>query len=104
MKEFIENVHFNKLDKNNRSTRYYEYLRNQNQSKAFTFGIILAASSVYLFLRNKRNSIYYNKFSKLVYSINLFIAVHVFTYEIWSKMYTDKEKVFELDKKILNLE
>jgi hypothetical protein len=104
MKEFIEGIHFTREEKYNPSTRYFEYIRNQNQSKAFLWGNISGISSVLFFLKMKNNSFNFNKFSKLFYSINLYLAVHVFVYEIWSKMYTDKEKVFYLDKKILNID
>jgi hypothetical protein len=104
MKEFIEGVHFSKKDKFDPNKRYWEYLRNQYQSKAFLFGFLSGTSAVLLFLRFKKSDPYYNKLSKIFYSINLFLAAHVFVYEMWSNMYSDKEKVYELDKKILKLE
>ncbi len=101
MKEFIEGVHITKQDKFNQTTKYLEYIRNQNQSKAFLFGLLSGTSAVLLFLRVKKNSPQYVHFAKIFYSINLFLAVHVFTYEICSNMYSNKDKVFSLDKKIL---
>ena len=97
VKEFIEGAHFKKNEKH--TERYYDYLRNKYQSKAFQLGILSGTSSVLLFWKKNRS---YSNFSKIVYSINLFLLTYIFTYEIWSRMYTDKNKVHILDQKLLS--
>lgn len=106
VREFIEGVHFSRKDKLSEVNRerYLIYLRNQYQSKAFQGGIISGASAVFLFLKSKRFSSNYTKLSKFIYSFHLFLTVHIFIFEIWSKMYTHKDKVYHLDKQILKLE
>jgi hypothetical protein len=96
VKEFIEGVHFKKDEKH--SERYYEYLRNKYQSKAFQLGILVGSCSVFIFLKKNKT---FSNFSKFVYSINLFTVSYLFTYETWTKMYTDKNKVHILDEKLL---
>lgn len=101
MREFIEGVHFRKEDKRDDNLPYLLYLKNKHQSKAFPLGIISGCLAVKTFLNVVKNNPSFNKFSKSIYSINLFICIHTFIYEMWSKMYTDKEIVSRLDAKIL---
>jgi len=103
VKEFIEGVHLNKHDKLNNTERYLIYLRNQYQSKAFQVGFFTKISKVIFFLRAKIFSNNHTNFSKFIYSIHLFLAVHTFIYELWSKCYTKKNLVFKLDNQILHL-
>jgi hypothetical protein len=103
MKEFVEGVHFTKEEKRLDNVRYLMYLKNKHQSKAFPVGIVIGSLAVGIFLKSNRSNPSYNKFAKFVYSINLFICVHTFVYEIWSKMYTDKETLAFIDNKILSI-
>jgi hypothetical protein len=95
--EFVEGAHFMKHD--TKSERYYEYLRNKHQSKAFQFGIFAGSTMVFVFIRKNKN---FSKYAKMIYSVNLFLASFVFTYELWTKMFTDKNKVHILDEILLS--
>jgi hypothetical protein len=98
-KEFIEGVHFTKEEINLNNQRYQLYLRNRNQSLAFPIGIFIGFSSVYALWRNPRFR--YNHFAKVIYSINLFISTYIFSYEMWSKLYTNKDELVEIDNKLI---
>jgi len=97
VKEFLEGTHFMKHER--KSDRYYEYLRNRYQSKSFQLGIFAGSIMVFIFLR--KNKIYSN-YAKMIYSVNLFMASFVFTYELWTKMFTDKNKTHILDEILLS--
>jgi hypothetical protein len=92
IEEFKKGVHLSKEDKG--TERYWRYVRNRNESHAFQAGCLAGLFCCYIFL--KKTSM--NRMPKIIYSVNLFLAVHIFTYEIYSKMYTDKIKVYEMDK------
>lgn len=94
MREFIENIHLERKDIITNSDKFRDYLRYKYQSKAFPLSLIFATSSViYFFKRSKFNSRLVNNF----YAINLFFASQIFTYEIISKHYTDKNKLAIID-------
>jgi hypothetical protein len=101
VKEFIEGAHLNKFNKYAKDDNYLIYLSYKNQSKAFQVGLFAGISSVFIFYRRVKFSKNYTNFSKFFYAVNLFLVSHVFIYEIWSKVFTNKEIVYGLDKYIL---
>jgi hypothetical protein len=101
-KEFIPGAHFNKIDKRSDNERFLIYLRNRYQSKAFQAGIFSGGLAVFIFLRKAHFGIKFTKPEKIFYSFNLFIACHIFVYEIWNNLYTDKAKVSYIDNLIIN--
>ncbi len=103
MKEFVEGKHFSKEEKRLDNMRYLMYMKNKHQSKAFPAGLVIGALAVGIFLKMNRRNPSFNKFAKLIFSVNLFICVHTFVYEIWSKMYTNKEALTFIDNKILSI-
>jgi hypothetical protein len=92
IEEFKQGVHLRKEDKG--TERFWRYVRNQSESHAFQFSSLAGVISCYQFLKRTRM----NRIPKIIYSVNLFLAVNIFTYEIYSKMYTDKRKAYEMDK------
>jgi hypothetical protein len=98
IEEFKSNIHLTKKDKETNTEAYLIYLRNRYESKAFQFSVILAGFSVFCY--NRRSKL--KGFPKFMYCANVFVAVYIFSYELISRMYTNKEKVFEIDDILLN--
>ena len=94
IEEFIKGIHLTNEDKINKTTQWLRYLRDRNESKAFQLGLISGMISVFTYLRYTKM----NRIPKIIYSLNLFTAVNIFVYEIVSKMYTNKEVVYEINK------
>jgi hypothetical protein len=94
--EFKDGVHLTKADKLESSERYLTYLRNRYESKACQFGVLSGVSVVWVYLLRTKMT----RLPRIVYATNLFVASYVFVYEMVSKMYTDREKVNEIDNLI----
>ena len=94
IEEFIKGTHLTNQDKINKTKLWLSHIRDKNESKAFQLGIITGIVSVITYLRYTKM----NRIPKIIYSINLFTAVNIFFYELVSKMYTNKEIVYEINK------
>jgi hypothetical protein len=94
MKEFIDNIHINKDDILNKTDKYLNYSINKYQSNAFTLSILLA-STLTFFLRKSFN--HKNPYVKNFFQLNVFFSIQIFSYEIISKLYTDKNKLADID-------
>ncbi len=94
LEEFKQGIHLSKQDKILNTDRYIKYIRDMNESKAFQLGFFSGTIAVYNFLKNSKM----NRIPKIIYSINLFVCIHTFVYEMYSKMYTNKKIVYEMDK------
>ncbi len=94
MKELIEEIHLDRKDIHEDNFKFRKYLQNKHQSKAFPLSIIMAASTT-VFFYNRCG--YHSRIINNFYAINLFFATQIFSYEVISKNYSEKNKLSTID-------